>query len=83
MPVLGYVTDRSTQYFRLFAASALINVSKNLNYEEDKAKKRIFNIVKKFDTTSLLYKNLEDLLEYEKVIISFMALCQTTESQML
>ena len=49
----------------------LLSMLKNLDYEEDKAKKRIFSIVKKFDVTSLLYKNLEDLLEYEKVIISF------------
>lgn len=49
----------------------LLEVLQNLDYEEDKAKKRIFNIAKKFDVTSLLYKNLEELLEYEKVIISF------------
>lgn len=49
----------------------LLGMLKNLDYEEDKAKKRIFSIAKKFDVTSHLYKRLEDLLEYEKVIISF------------
>lgn len=49
----------------------LLNMLKNLNYEEDKAKKRIFSISKKFDVTYLLYKDIEHLLEYEKVIISF------------
>jgi len=49
----------------------LLSMLKNLNYEEEKAKKRIFSIAKKFDITSILYKNFEELLEYEKVIISF------------
>ena len=49
----------------------LLSMLKNLDYEEEKAKKKIFNITKKMDVTSLLYKNLEDLLEYESVVISF------------
>lgn len=49
----------------------LLNMLKNLDYEEDKAKKRIFSVAKKFDATYLLYKKLEDLLEYEKIVISF------------
>lgn len=49
----------------------LLNMLKDLGYEEEKAKKRIFSITKKFDATSLLYKNVEDLLEYESVIMSF------------
>ena len=49
----------------------LLNMLKNLNYEEDKAKKRIFSVAKKLDATYLLYKDIKHLLEYEKVIISF------------
>lgn len=49
----------------------LLSTLKNLDYEEDKAKKRIFGTVKKFNATYLLYKKIEELLEYEKVIISF------------
>lgn len=49
----------------------LLSMLKNLDYEEEKAKKRIFSITKKFDATSLLYKKLEDLIEYENIIISF------------
>lgn len=49
----------------------LLSMLTNLGFEEDKAKKRIFSTTKKFDATTFLYKNLEDLLEYEKLIISF------------
>ena len=49
----------------------LLSMLKNLDYGEEKAKKRIFSNAKKLDATSLLYKKTEDLLEHEKVFISF------------
>jgi len=49
----------------------LLNILKNLDYEEQKAKKRIFSIAKKFDITEALFKEDKDLLNYEKILISF------------
>lgn len=49
----------------------LLSILKNLDYEEEKAKKRIFSIAKKFDITEALFKEEKDLLEHEKILISF------------
>lgn len=50
----------------------LLNTLINLNYEENKAKKRIYDIAKKLETTQLLFKDKSELCLYEKILISFM-----------
>lgn len=49
----------------------LLNLLKNLNYEEDKSKKMIFTLAKKLDISDILFKNKEQLLNYEKTLASF------------
>ena len=49
----------------------LLSLLKNLDYEEEKAKKLIFSIAKKLDITELLFKIPSELLDYQKSLISF------------
>lgn len=49
----------------------LLNILKNLGYEEELAKKRIYNIAKKLDITHSLYKIEKDLLNFEKTLLNF------------
>lgn len=49
----------------------LLNMLMNLNYEEEKAKQRIFTIAKKFDVTDLLFKDKNSLLVHDLILISF------------
>lgn len=44
---------------------------KNLNYDEDKAKKRIYTVAKKLDVIDILFKEQNSLLIFEKTLISF------------
>jgi len=67
---VGFFTDKNIVLEdSLF--NDLLNMLKNLDYEEEKAKKRIFSIAKKMDITDLLFKNLEELSNYQLTKISF------------
>ena len=49
----------------------LLTLLINIGYDEDKAKKRIYNIAKKFEITELLFENKEKLFSYQKTLILF------------
>lgn len=50
----------------------LLNLLKNLDYNEEQAKKKIFDKAKKLDIAHLLYKNPNKLFNYEKTVINFL-----------
>ena len=50
----------------------LLSFLLNLNYTEEKAKKRIYSISKKIGVTNILYKKQNELKCYEKTIVSFL-----------
>jgi len=54
------------------AFNELLNILKNLDYEEEQAKKKIFDKAKKLNITQLLYKNPKKLFNYEKTLINFL-----------
>lgn len=49
----------------------LLNMLMNLNYEEEKAKRRIFAVAKKFEITDILYKDKNNLSTHDLILISF------------
>lgn len=49
----------------------LLNLLKNLDYNEERAKKMAFALAKKLDITGVLYKRKKELLDYEKTLVSF------------
>ena len=53
------------------AFEELLNMLRNLNYDEDKAKKKIYSLFKKLNATEILFKSNEELLMYEQTLISF------------
>jgi len=55
-----------------YVYNELLNTLMNLDYEENKAKQRIFTIAKKLDVEDLLFKRENELLVYEKKLIIFM-----------
>ena len=44
---------------------------KNINYDNEKAKKRIYNLAKKFDAIDLLFKDIKTITYKEKTLINF------------
>lgn len=53
------------------AFNELINVLVNLGYEEEKAKKQVYEVSKKIDASHILFKKTRVLLNFEKTLINF------------
>ncbi|MBR6690168.1 MAG: ATP-binding cassette domain-containing protein [Bacilli bacterium] len=51
--------------------SNLIDPLFNLNYQEETAKKKVYEIAKKLDISDLLYKEIETLSHSQKKVVSF------------
>ena len=49
----------------------IIEVLNNLNYDEDKARKKVYDISKKLGIDNLLYKNINTLTYSEKRLVAF------------
>ena len=45
---------------------------KNINYDNEKAKKRIYDLAKKFDTIDLLFKDIKTITYKEKTLVNFL-----------
>lgn len=58
-------------YFEDNIFNELLGLLINLKCEQEKAKKRIYSIAKKFDITSILFKNINELLGYERTLVAF------------
>lgn len=67
---VGFFTDKNI-VLEDSVFNDLLSMLKNLDYEEEKAKKRIYSVAKKIDMTHLLFKRIEDLSNYELTVISF------------
>lgn len=51
--------------------SNIIEILNNLNYDEEKAKNKIYQLAKKLDIENILYKNVEKLSHSQKKVVSF------------
>ena len=50
----------------------LLLTLENTNYEKEKAKKRIYDLAKKFDTIDLLFKDIKTITYKEKTLVNFL-----------
>ena len=67
---IGFFTDENI-VLEDNLINELIFALKNLGYDEEKAKKRIFNLTKKLDIIDLLFKTKDQLTNCEKTFVSF------------
>lgn len=67
---VGFFMDEDL-YLETTILEELFQLLINLNYTEEKAKKRIFGICKKFDITPILLKRINDLSFQELTLVSF------------